>query len=256
MINEYFGFPSGKQSRPVELVTRSVVMRDTQIVNRSSQDFLVDSISNSITVYDIQYCTFLLAPNIRSFTEGIIKVRSNQTLTMSNCALFQDEEAANPDSDVAPVVVVDTGATYTGSNNLYHAGYRANQTDARRVRFDYLGTMYTSEATPSGNGSTSALWKDGSNNTGTFDGTSGNGPVLPRSTRLPWDVGGDGVEFELRGMTDAPIVNGVSRLNYPRKSGVAISGFISSGSDPVKVYGSGHYPKNHKATLAIFDIRP
>jgi hypothetical protein len=270
LVSSDFSFPATPGARALQLTTRNVYLDNSQFIQRTAMDWFVDSNPGldpasqtaAVVAYDVRYCTFLMAPNSRANAEGFIKVWPGQSLTMANCALFADEETDTTTPVGAPAVSIhaaaggNPAATYVGNDNLYHAGFVSGT--ARQVRFHYQGTDYFSEPSPTGNGSTSALWDSnsaGGGTDGTFDGSADSGPVLPRSTRLPWDVGSL-PQMAFRGMTDGDSPVWDERVRYPRTSWCAISGYAGGVNPPVKVYGSGHFPRNHASVLAIFDVRP
>lgn len=270
LVSSDFLFPGAPTARALQLTTRNVYLDSSQFIQRTATDWFVDSNPGlnpaeqtaAIVAYDVRYCTFLMAPNSKSSAEGFIKVWPGQSLTMANCALFADEETdtANPVGSAAVSIHAAAGgnpaATYVGNDNLYHAGFVSGA--ARQVRFHYQGTDYFSEPSPTGGSSQSSLWNTnsaGGGSTGTFDGSGASGPVLPRSTRLPWDQGSS-PQMAFRGMADGDSPVWDERVRYPRTSWCAISGYDGSNNSQMRVYGSGHFPRNHASVLAIFDIRP
>lgn len=251
--------------RVVQAKTRLLKMRGCEIVaSYSNSKFMVDTEAVVAIEYDLQYCTFVQSDRTGNAALGLIKTRTGQTLKMRNCALFQSDEAVlDRDATVTPAVVVDdaSGTKHTSgfnNNNLYHAGFMSvvrndyYERTPRRVRFDRAGTIFIGQDVPTGNTGTSALWINESTlATSTMEGSGGNGPVLPYSTRLPHDTG-SAPNVSFLGLADSPLPSHGEWIHYPKSSWVALSSSAVS-----KVYGAWQWDSTEKVDLMIeFGERP
>lgn len=249
--------------RVVQAKTRTVTMRGCEIIaSHLASRFIVDTEDDTATAYQLAYCTFVEDSKSSPTALGLIKTRSNQSLSMYNCALFQsDESPVSLDALATPIVVVDNTSGHTpatNNNNLYHAGFQSlirnnyYEGTPRRVRYDRGGTIFISQDVPSGGSvaNSSALWINESTLiTSTMDGASINGPVLPYSTRLPNDTGtAPNVSFV--GLADAQLPSHGEWISYPKSSWVALNGS--------KLYGACRWNDTVEKAMLMneFGLRP